>query len=57
VTVLLGLLLALLGGLAYGVWVLWVYLRHVRRRRAHYLQHGHRRGARMGHQGSKEPTP
>jgi hypothetical protein len=57
VTVLLGLLLVLLGGLAYGVWVLWVYLRHVRRRREHYLQHGHRRGATMGAQPRNHTMP
>lgn len=40
-----GLLLVLVM-LAYAVWVTSVYLRYVRERRLHYLEHGHRRARR-----------
>lgn len=50
-------LAAFLGGLGYGCWVLWVYLRHVRRRREHYLQHGHRRATMAAPRSPPMPAP
>lgn len=50
-------LAAFLGGVGYGVWVLWVYLSHVRRRREHYLQHGHRRATMATPRSQTMPNP
>lgn len=57
--VLLGVLAgAFLAGMGYAVAALATWLRYIRRRRAHFLQHGHRRTTCLARQpAAYAPTP